>query len=370
MPRPSLAFIHNRPVGAAEANVGAVLQMAAAFGRAGAQVDLTLYEGGEHGDPFARHGVDRTLRLHLQRERSGPLSYPVLVIGALAGGGEVVYTRVPQVALYAMALGRRAILEMHTPIGALRRGERLRRALDLAAPRLAGLVAISPALDAELRAELPRFAGPRIVAPSAAADLSAPPDAPPPDHDLGYVGGLSPGKGGEMVLALAERLPRARVLLAGDAARHPELKARAAALPNVTLLGAVPPSGIAAVLARFRIGLAPYGTAVTGAGASGIDLAPWMSPLKVAEYASAGKATAAAALPAVRAMVSDGVEAALFPSGDLDGWAAGLEQLLARPQEVRRLGAAARAAWRARLSWDGRARGILQACGLLDQPSG
>ena len=163
---------------------------------------------------------------------------------------------------------------------------------------------ISPALDAVLRAELPAYAGPRVVAPSAAADLAPPPGAYA-DHDLGYVGGMNPGKGAGFVLELARRLPQARVLIVGDARRDPGFADRAAALPNVTLLGAVPPSQVAAVMARFRIGLAPYAQVVTGAGDSGIDLAAWMSPLKIAEYASARKAIVASRLPAVEAMVAD-----------------------------------------------------------------
>ena len=372
--RVSLAFIHNRPIGAPEANVGAVMRMAAAFAEAGLAVDLTAYAGGEPGDPFLRHGVARSFRLHLAAERQGPLSYPHLVWGALTrgaltrGGGEVVYTRIPQIALYAMALGRRAVLEMHTPIGVLRHGERLRGLLNLAAMRLQGLVAIGPALDSALREELPAFTGPRVLAPSASADLAPPATAGPPDHDLGYVGGLNPGKGAEFVLELAARLPQARVLVAGDAGRHPEFTARAARLANVTLLGAVPPSGVAAAMARFRIGLAPYAPAVTGAGASGIDLAPWMSPLKLAEYASAGKAILASRLPAVEAMVVDGRDARLAPSQDLDAWTAALLGLLANPAEVTRLGGAARTVYEARLSWDARARRIIEACGLRRSP--
>ena len=362
----SLAFIHNRPIGAPEANVGAVMRMAAAFAEAGLPVDLTAYAGGEPGDPFLRHGVARSFRLHLAAERQGPLSYPRLVRTALTRGcGEVVYTRIPQIALYAMALGRRAVLEMHTPIGVLRNGERLRRLLNLTAMRLQGLVAISPALDSALRAELPAFTGPRVLAPSASADLAPSAAAAPPDHDLGYVGGLNPGKGAEFVLELAARLPQARVLVAGDAGRHPEFAARAAALANVTLLGALPPSGVAQAMARFRIGLAPYAPAVTGAGTSGIDLAPWMSPLKLAEYASAGKAILASRLPAVEAMVADGRDARLAPSQDLDAWTATLQSLLDDPAEVSRLGRSARAAYEARLSWDSRATRIVDACGLI-----
>ena len=359
----SLAFIHNRPIGAAEANVGAVRQMACAFARAGLEVHLSAYAGGT-ADPLAGSGAPPGLRLHLQRERSGPLSYPALVAGALRAGGEVVYTRIPQVALYAIALGRRAVLEMHTPIGALRRGARLRRALALAAPRLQGLVAISPALDAVLRAELPEYRGPRVLVPSAAPDLSPPADAPAPDHDLGYVGSLTPGKGGETVLEIAARLPRVRVLFVGDAARHPEFTARAAALRNVTLAGPVGAADLAATLTRFRIGLAPYGATVTGSGTSGIDLAPWMSPLKLAEYASAGKAIVASALPAVQAMMTDGEDAALVPPGDLDAWTRVLQRLLADPADLARLGRSARATYLARLTWDGRAERIIQACGL------
>ena len=366
----SLAFIHNRPIGAPEANVGAVMRMAAAFAEAGAPVDLTAYAGGEPGDPFVRHGVARSFRLHLAEERRGPLSYPRLVWGALTqGGGEVVYTRIPQIALYAIALGRRVVLEMHTPIGVLRNGERLRQGLNLAAGRLLGLVVISPALDAALRAELPAYRGPRAVAPSAAPDLSPPAAADPPDHDLGYVGGLNPGKGAEFVLELAARLPQARAIIAGDASLRPEFTSRAAGLANVTLLGAVPPAGVAAVMARFRIGLAPYAATVTGAGASGIDLAPWMSPLKLAEYASAGKAIVASRLPAVEAMMTGGREALLAPSQDLDAWTAVLEGLMASPAEVNRLGRAARAAYEARLSWDARARAIIEAFGLKPSSS-
>ena len=365
----SLAFIHNRPIGAPEANVGAVMRQAAAFAEAGLAVDLTAYAGGALHDPFLHHGVAQSFRLRLVPARQGSLSYPGLVWGALSqGGGEVVYTRIPQIALYAMALGRRVVLEMHTPIGLLRHGERLRRLLNLAAARLQGLVVISPALDVALRAELPAFRGPRILAPSASADLAAPPGAGPPDHDLGYVGGLNPGKGAEAVLALAARLPQVRVLVAGDASRHPEVAARAATLPNVTMLGGLAPSDIARAMARFRIGLAPYAPSVTGAGASGIDLAPWMSPLKLAEYSAAGKAILASDLPAVAAMMTDGVDLRLAPPQDLDTWTVTLQALLDDPAQIARLGLAARATYEARLSWDARARQIIEGCGLRARP--
>lgn len=366
----SLAFIHNRPIGAPEANVGAVMRQAAAFAEAGVPVDLTAYAGGAPADPFAYHGVARSFRLHLATERRGPLSYPRLVWGALTRGrGDVVYTRIPQVALYAMALGRRVVLEMHTPIAVLRKGERLLQLLNLGASRLQGLVVISPALDAALWDELPAYKGPRVVAPSAAADLGQRATGAPPDHDLGYVGGLNPGKGAEFVLELAARLPGARVLVAADASRHPEFAARAAGLPNVTLLGALSPSGVAQAMSRFRIGLAPYARTVTGAGLSGIDLAPWMSPLKLAEYASAGKAILASRLPAVEAMMTEGREVRLAPPQDVDAWVGALQGLLDDPGEVARLGHGARAAFEARLSWDARARRIIEACALRGSPS-
>lgn len=362
--RRPLAYIHNRPIDAAEANVGAVVNMADAFARSGLTVSLTTGAPADAQGGVARQ-VGEDVRLHLAALRHGPLSYPSLVRAALRHAGPgVVYTRVPQVALYAMALGRRVVLEMHTPIAALRQGERLRRLLDLASPRLRGLVVISPALDAELRRELPRFRGPRLVAPSAATDLAPRPNAPAPDHDLGYVGGLNPGKGADFVLDLSERLPGARVLIAGDIGGHPQFVARASALPNVTLSGAVASADLAAVMSRFRIGLAPYAQVVSGAGTSGLDLAAWMSPLKLAEYASAGKAIAASRLPAVEAMLADGREAALFRPQDLAAWTEGISVLLADPAEVARLGAAARLAYETRLSWDRRAQRIIEACGL------
>ncbi len=360
-----LAYIHNRPIDSGEANVGAVLRMAEAFARAGLEVDLTTYGPSDDAADGATPSSPAGVRLHLVRGRDGPLSYPALAwAGVARGGAGVVYTRIPQVALYAVARGRRVVLEMHTPIGALRKGERLRALLDLAAPRLQGLVAISPALDQRLREELPHFTGPRLVAPSAAADLGALQGEAPPDHDLGYVGGLNPGKGADFVLDLARRLPHARVLIAGDTSRNPDFAVQAATLANVTLLEGVPAGELRSVMARFRIGLAPYAQMVTGAGTSGIDLAPWMSPLKLAEYASAGKAVVASRLPAVEAMLKDGREALLCTPQDLDAWTQALTRLLADPVEIDRLGSAARSAYEARLSWDARARRIIEACGL------
>ena len=356
--RPDIIYVHNRPFPSPEANTGAVMQMCAALAAGGCAVRLVSHGGDVDVDPFAFYGVERGFELWRLPMREGPWSYPALLHAALKDApGATVFTRIPQLAAYAALAGRRVLLEMHYPMAVLRRGAAARAVLDRLHRRLAGVIVISDALQAELRAELPRFRGPFLTAPSGAADFKAlTRDAPPPDHDVGFVGSFLQGRGVDLVLSLAEQLPQARFLLVGGPVSG-EVQAQAARLANVTLPGRVPAAEAPAAMARFRIGLAPYGRNIEIAGHP-VNTVAWMSPMKIIEYLSAEKAIIASRFPAMEELVQDGVTALLPPPEDVRSWREALERLLADPAKTAALAARGRSAYEARLTWSARAAAI------------
>ncbi len=161
----------------------------------------------------------------------------------------------------------------------------------------------------------------------------------------------------DLVLSLAEHLPGARFLLVGGPASA-EVEARAGRLANVTLPGRVTAAEVPAAMARFRIGLAPYGRNIEIAGHP-VNTVAWMSPMKIIEYLSAEKAIIASRFPAVEELVQDGVTALLPPPEDVESWRRALESLLADPARTAALAARGRVAYEERLTWSARAATIM-----------
>ena len=116
---------------------------------------------------------------------------------------------------------------------------------------------------------------------------------------------------------------------------------------------------VPARLAEFDVLLAPYRRAVL-VGDKAVDVARWMSPLKVFEGMAAGKALVASDLPALREFLRDGENAVLARPDDEEHWVECLTRLERDPELRARLGAAARAEFLAEYTWDARARRLLE----------
>jgi glycosyltransferase involved in cell wall biosynthesis len=86
--------------------------------------------------------------------------------------------------------------------------------------------------------------------------------------------------------------------------------------------------------------LAPYQKAVMIHGNKG-DIATWMSPLKIFEYMSHGKAIVASDLPVLREILADGHNALLVPPDDIERWKGALQRLEQDASVRQTIGAAA-----------------------------
>jgi glycosyltransferase involved in cell wall biosynthesis len=163
--------------------------------------------------------------------------------------------------------------------------------------------------------------------------------AAPPRGGAGllYVGRLAPEKGIEILLAALQRLPGARLRIAGDGPLRTPLERQAARLApgRVEFLGFLDRRGVAAALASADALVLP-------------SLAMEVAPFALLEAAAAGVPAVASGVGGVPEWVADGETGWLAPPGDAAALAETLAEALGQPRRARNAGARAREIARAR----------------------
>ena len=167
---------------------------------------------------------------------------------------------------------------------------------------------------------------------------------------LGFVGGLRPWHGVEILPELLERLhqrhPDVRIIIVGDGQLKGELKRafeKRGLARSVRFAGLLPHEEVPAAIRKFDLALAPYPK-------HHHDF--YFSPLKLFEYMACGVAVVAARQGQIAALVRHGDTGWLYPPGDLHELAAGCERLLAHDALRRRVGAAAAKFVHEQFTWD------------------
>ncbi|MBW5420352.1 glycosyltransferase [Streptomyces sp. BG9H] len=190
------------------------------------------------------------------------------------------------------------------------------------------------------------------------ADLPGRPEAP----KIGYVGHLYPGRGTDVILELAARVPEADFhLVGGTAADRAHWQSRCTR-PNVYFHGHLPPAELAPYQRAFEVVLAPYQRRTYCAGGVG-EISRWVSPMKLFEYMSYGKAVIASDLPVLREILTDGVNCLLCPSDSAETWAAAVKRLVGDENLRATLGGEARRQLHDRHTWRIRADRVLAGLG-------
>lgn len=135
-----------------------------------------------------------------------------------------------------------------------------------------------------------------------------------------YVGSFLPGRGLEMIAALAQRHPEVEFDLVGGEAGSIRFG------ENVRVHGRVPHGEVPALLSEADVLLMPYTRSVKVFGEVG-GTAEYCSPLKMFEYLAAGRSIIASDLPSISEVLVDGSNALLVDPGSEDGWSAALVRL-------------------------------------------
>ena len=128
-----------------------------------------------------------------------------------------------------------------------------------------------------------------------------------------------------------------KAVFVGAGPELPRVRAAAAGLDGITLMGAVPHEDVPAILASADIGVAPFDVSAHPSLAYEFH---W-SPLKIFEYMASGLAVVAPRIERLANIVNDGTEGVLYDAGNPEALADALERLSV--SSVRRpLGEAAR----------------------------
>lgn len=147
---------------------------------------------------------------------------------------------------------------------------------------------------------------------------------------VGYFGHLYPGKGMEMIAALAPEVPEVHFDVYGGTERDLAFwRAKTADVENLTLHGHIPHAQVRPSMEACDLLIAPYGSKVTHSGSG--DISRWMSPLKLFEYMAAERAVITSDMAVLREILTHGETAFLCPPDDVKAWVDGVRQLAADP---------------------------------------
>jgi len=271
----------------------------------------------------------------------------------------IIYARDVYGASMAMRMGFRVIYEAHAlPYNGLIRF--LETSL-LRSRRLLRLVVISEALKNlyvsrfDIRSET-------IVC----HDAATPPNGTPPvDYpwpssrntlQIGYTGHLHQGRGIEVILECATRLPQYDFHVVGGEPKDVAFwKAQGA--PNVYFHGFIEPSKVASVRRLCDVLVMPYQTNLLLPHCR-VNTSSWMSPMKLFEYMASGKAIVASDLPVLREVLNEEM-AILVSPGDTDAWGRAMQRC--EDGHFREfLAKNARRAFLENYTWEQRAKKVLE----------
>jgi glycosyltransferase involved in cell wall biosynthesis len=173
---------------------------------------------------------------------------------------------------------------------------------------------------------------------------------------VGYVGSVQKGRGIEVIVTLAQQLPDVDFYIVGATVEEVlEIVSSPKISPNLLFLGFQSPAVCQLLRSEFDVLVAPYqlNTSVR----SGNNTSGYMSPLKIFEYMSAGKAIIASDMPVIREVLSEHNSILINPT-DIEGWVNAINRL--RDVTLRKkLGRDAYHDWKSNFSWETRAEKIL-----------
>jgi len=295
-------------------------------------------------------------------------------------GADLIYTWLPQSAVFALRRRDPVVLEMHADVAGngawwlkqfwQRPGRKLMTvtvsALRKALERSTSLQFEDQSLlVAPNGVELEKYAGlPSPVEARQRLNLKE-------GLTVGFTGHIYPGRGADLLFELAKQMPQVNFLWVGGT---PDLvdfwrgKLTDAKMSNVTMTGFVKHEVIPLYQAAADVLLMPYSRSISAS--SGQDIAEVINPMKMFEYMASGRAIVSADLPSIREVLNEG-NAVFVETGNWElvirEWKAAIESLLAEEPRRAALGAQARRDVK-EMSWVKREERIIKNFRVLENP--
>ncbi len=279
---------------------------------------------------------------------------------------ELVYGRNVISCSIASLLGLNTMFESHSPIADSGFVSKVLFSIMIRRQNFKRLVVISGALREFYSEHYPSISNNTIVAHDGA---DTPHSTILYDHKIvsdrlqvGYVGSLYNGRGLELISSLAEKCSWCDFHVIGGS-NDDEKKYKQQHIPhNLTFHGQVPHGNIKHCYDKLDILLAPYQRQI--ATQAGNNTVRWMSPLKIFEYMSAGKAIVCSDLPVLREIMRHG-DTVIFCAPDIvDDWCNALVALRDNIELRMLLGSNAQREFLTNYTWYKRARKVLENIAL------
>jgi glycosyltransferase involved in cell wall biosynthesis len=319
------------------------------------------------GDWLSYYGLSTSFKIEQLQSASRRRFFWDAVRRAASLRPGILYTWVPQSAVYALLHQMPVIIELHDlPSGRI--GPWWHR-LFLWIPGRKRMLVITRALQDALENKYGKSLSPEDIIltpngiePGRFENLPSPQEA---RRQLGLVeaptvactGHLYAGRGVELFVELAKAVPEAQFIWAGG---NPEdvtaWKGRSAHLRNLTFTGFISNDRLPLYQAAANILLMPYAR-VIGISSGGGNSAAISSPLKMFEYLAAGRAIVTSDLPVFHEVLNE-TNAVFCPPEDLPAWTAAVRALLDDSARREALGRQAKIDSR-QYSWTERAKHAL-----------
>lgn len=356
----------NFPVDAA--NAVNTFRLCEAFALAGHAVTLHIPWYDPSIDLFDYYGVERNFLIQPLAKRSGYLGRGLLLALRLAialkkTDADFVYGRDYYTAGWLSFIGKAHYFDAHGPVPQRSGIHGLLISKAFSNRWLKGITVISEALGQLIKRDV-NLSSPLRVVRNASKDILA--NATPAgisrsvaDRPLNvtYVGGFYPGRGIDVLLAAAQRLPEVKFTLVGGDSQGGTESEHAESRANVEYPGYVAAREVIRYYSTADVLVAPYQKKVAYFGGGG-DAVNYMSPVKIFEYMSAARAMIVSDLPAIREILSD--KEAVFCSPDaVDEWVSAIELLRSDLVLREQLATAAYDYFRANYTWPERVANIL-----------
>jgi len=191
-------------------------------------------------------------------------------------------------------------------------------------------------------------------------DLSVKADLPGRSSSMkaGYFGHLYAGRGVEVIIELAERMPELDFYIAGGEEADIAYWKSKATLSNLHFLGFITFGEIYKYRNACDVLLAPYQKVVSPGGETA-DQAPYMNPIKILEYMSTKKAIICSDLPTTREVLDES-NAMLVKYDAVDQWVRALRELKDNESLRNELAEKAFESFLVRYTWKKRAQTLIE----------
>lgn len=171
----------------------------------------------------------------------------------------------------------------------------------------------------------------------------------------------------ETLLPLAKRCPHYRFHIIGgmeEWVTHWKKQADAEGIYNLVFYGYVNNTDIGSFYRSIDVMLLPFSGTIHIGTKNPTDIGKWISPLKLFEAMSYGKAILVSRLPTIEEVMVDGKDCIMVNPDDVDDWEEKLHSVCADAELRKKIGTEAQKKLEQQYTWKERARSVIQ---LLDE---